>query len=158
MPDWFKLRIKAPARDFDAVRAKIMGWPEEVAREVYWPQMEAIAQEAREYIRFIILQKETATGQARAAQGGNGPGRVKTGKMFDLVRARVRARKQGFSAFVGWLDGKPGYAVFQELGTKNGVEAMEAIHSAREYMLSQMKALQAGRYMGGPNVSREDFD
>lgn len=147
---WLNLRVKVPANQLDTVRSKIRGWPEEVAREVYWPALQQIAASGAEYIRFIILASETETGKRRAAAGGSGPGRVDTGDMFDQVGYRNRVTAGGFSSFVGWVNGRPGYATFQELGTKNGVKAMNAIGQAQEYMLSQIRALAKGQYTGSP--------
>lgn len=153
--DWATIRTKTKASDFDAVRAKIMGWPEEVAEDVFYPQLEIIAQNGKARIREIIETSATKTGAERAARGGNGPGRIKTAKMYNSVRARVRKRKNGFSAFVGWIDGTPGYASFQELGTANGVMGMNAIGQAREEMLMQIKGLARGKYVSPVNY---DFD
>lgn len=145
--DWASIRAKTNAANFNAVRAKIMGWPEEVAEEIYYPQLEIIAQNGKASIRRTIEESTTRTGEERASKGGKGPGRIKSEKMYNSVRARVRKRKNGFSAFVGWLDGTPGYAAFQELGVPGRIDGMNAIGQAREEMLSQIKALAAGRYV-----------
>lgn len=143
--DWFELKIKVPASDFNKVRVKIATWPEEVAAEVYRPQIKAIARAGAAYIKQIIEREETDTGRERARRGGNGPGRVKTGKMINAVSSRARDRAGGgVSATAGWLTGEPGYAIFQEMGTKNGVEAMDAIGQAHEFMLSELKRLANG--------------
>lgn len=147
---WLNLRVKVPAKDLDAVRSKIRGWPEEVAREVYWPALQQIAANGAEYIRFIILASDTKTGEKRVAAGGPGPGRVDTGEMFDNVGYRNRVTAGGFSSFVGWINGRPGYAIFQELGTQGGIKAMNAIGQAQEYMLSEIRALAKGQYTGSP--------
>lgn len=155
--DWLNIRVKTEASKFDAVRSKIQGWPEEVAKEVYWPMLQEIGRQGRDYIRAIILSSTTPTGEQRARNGGNGPGRVKTGQMFDKVSSRARERKTGFSLFVGWAEGRPGYSIFQELGTRNGVIGMNAIAQAEEYMLSQLRAMAAGRYTGSNReISFED--
>lgn len=146
---WFDIRVKTERQKFDAIRSIIRTWPTEVAREVYFPELEKIANNGKEYMRYIILASETDTGRARAAQGGNGPGRVDTGTMYDSVRARVNVNKNSFSALVGWLDGRPGYAIFQEHGTKNGVKGMEAVQQAQEYMLSEIRKLKAGGKITG---------
>jgi hypothetical protein len=144
--NWADIRVKTEAKNFDAVRAKILGWPEEVAEETYYPQLEIIAQNGKAIIQDIILSSTTPTGEARRSSGGGSAGRYNTGEMYKQVRARVRKRVRGFSAFVGWLEGKPGYTIFQEHGTKNGVKGMEAVSQSREYMLSRIRALAAGRY------------
>ena len=153
---WFEIRVKTERQKFDAIRSIIRTWPEEVAREVYFPELEKIANNGKEYMRYIILSSETETGKKRANQGGNGPGRVDTGVMFDSVRARVNINKSGFSALVGWLDGRPGYAIFQEHGTKNGVKGMEAVQQAQEYMLSEIRRLKAGGKISGTPTGFSD--
>lgn len=143
--NWFELRLKVPASDFNKVRVKIATWPEEVAKEVYHPQIKAIAEAGAEFIRQVIERETTPTGEARVRRGGNGPGRVKSGKMINAVRSRVRPRANGgISATAGWLTGEPGYVIFQEMGTKNGVEAMDAIGQAHEFMLSELRRVANG--------------
>lgn len=149
MPDWIPIKIKTEADKFDYVRTKIEGWPQEVAEEVYWPALEQIGQEGVLFMRWIIDNSPTKTGEERVRRGGRGPGRVKDGKMRRNVRRRVRRRvKNAFSMFVGWSAGNPGYSIFQEQGTKNGVAAMNALGQAQEYMLSEIRKLSAGRYSG----------
>jgi hypothetical protein len=146
---WFDIRVKTERQKFDAIRSIIRTWPQEVAKEIYFPELEKIAENGKEYIRYIILASDTDTGRRRANNGGNGPGRVDSGTMYDSVRARVNVNKDSFSALVGWLDGRPGYAIFQEHGTKNGVKGMEAIQQAQEYMLSEIRKLKAGGKITG---------
>ncbi len=137
--DWINLRVKVPAQDFNRVRTKIEGWPEEVAKEKFWPALEQIGREGADFIRYIVL----------TAPDKDGGGRIKTGEMYDKVQSRARERAgNAFSLFVGWNRGEPGYTIFQELGTKNGVIAMNSISQAQEYMLSQLRALAKGRYKG----------
>lgn len=139
------IRVKTEASKFNAVRSKIEGWPKEVAQDIYFPALERIAQEGVDFIRFIILSATTMTGAQRANAGGNGPGRVDSGKMYEKVNYRARKRaNNGFSLFVGWTNGTPGYAIFQENGTKNGVVGMEALRQAQQYMYSEAVKLANG--------------
>lgn len=163
--DWVDIRIKVPQKDFDKIRTRIQGWPDEVMQDVYMPAVRAIAASGREYIRRIIDKSTTKTGEARAAAGGNGPGRVDTGDMRRAVGARTTPYKsgKGFSMFIGWVGtgsrltrqggdrsttGAPGYAIFQEHGTKNGVEGMEAISQAEVFVMTKLRALASGKYVG----------
>lgn len=156
MSKWFNIRVKTERQKFDAVRSIIQSWPEDVARDVYFPALAQIAEDGKQYVRYIILSSDTATGRARAGQGGNGPGRVDSGAMYDAVRARVNVNKGSFSALVGWLDGKPGYSIFQEQGTKNGVVGMNALGQAQEYMLSEIRKLsKTGAAKASPIGFRE---
>lgn len=152
MSKWMTVRTKTERARFDSVRSKIMGYPEKVAKERYWPQLEQIAQDGVDYIRYIIATSETRTGQERANRGMGAAGRIDSGDMFDKVGARIRERKTGFSAFVGWIYGKPGYSIFQEQGTKRGVQGMHALEQAREYMLSELRAMIAGKFVGNSNI------
>ncbi len=168
MTDWFDVRIKTEAGNFNAVRNKILGWPEHVAQEVYWPELEQIGKDTVALIRDIIEKSETETGRKRAARGGNGPGRIKSGKMYNSVTYRARKRKGGFSLFAGWIRGVPGYAIFQEHGFMHMGKAVEggepgefeadyevpginALFIAQEYMLSRVRAMAAGRFEGHSN-------
>lgn len=141
MPNWFDIRIKTEGTSFDAIRTIIRAWPDTVFDDTYAPALEKIAESGVEFMRFVILDSATETGIARAGAGGNGPGRVDTGTMFDSVTSKINANKGHFAALVGWLNGTPGYAIFQELGTSHGIEGMGALIQAREYMLSQIQAL-----------------
>lgn len=143
---WFDIRIKTEARYFDSVRARILAWPEEVAREVYIPKLRLIAQEGVIYMRRIILESGTETGAKRKAAGGNGPGRYDTGTMYDAVSYRIRKRVKGESIFVGWTEGRPGYSIFQEHGVRGGVTGMNAIAQTQEFMLSEIRKM--GRAQG----------
>lgn len=141
---WFEIRTKTEAPAFNAVRAQITGWPEKVFEDVYRPALQEIARDGVAYMRQIIDDSTTPTGEARASRGG-APGRVATGYMRKMVQSRVRTvAKGGVSIFVGWVYGKPGYAIFQELGTKNGIQAMNAIGQTYEYMYSRVRALSKG--------------
>lgn len=145
MGKWMDIRVKTEVSKFNAVRSKIEGWPKEVAQDIYFPALEQIAKDGVDFMRFIIISATTMTGAQRAAAGGNGPGRVDSGKMYDKVNYRARKRaKNGFSLFVGWVDGQPGYAIFQENGTKNGVIGMEALRQTQEYMYAEVVKLANG--------------
>lgn len=162
--NWIDARIKVRQADIEKVRSKIVGWPDEVMTDIYYPALRAIAAEGREFIRNIIDKSTTATGQARAAAGGNGPGRVDTGDMRRAVGSRASLYKsgKGFSIFIGWVgtsatlsrtgtragQGTPGYAIFQEHGTKNGVEGMEAIGQAEVFVMTKLRALASGKFAG----------
>lgn len=149
MSNWLGIKVKTEAAEFNKVRTKILGWPEEVAKNVYWPELEKIGREGVALIRQIILTSETTTGRERARRGGDGPGRVKTRKMYNSVTSRARERQgNAFSLFVGWIRGEPGYAIFQEQGTRTGIAAMNAVGQAEVYMLERLRAVAKGRFSG----------
>lgn len=78
---------------------------------------EVIAEAADDMIR-ILEAATTATGEARAAAGGNGPGRVDSGTMRDAIRSRVleKSKDRTVGAW-GWLDEVLDYFVYQEQGS-----------------------------------------
>lgn len=131
--DWLAIRTKTEVSKYDAVRNVIQGWPEQVLYKVYQPQISQIAARGAGVIREIIRTDHNTQKEE--------PGRIKSGDMLKGVHYRVRERKKGFSMFVGWTDGVPGYSIFQEHGTKNGVRAMNSLEASREQMLSDLKAL-----------------
>jgi hypothetical protein len=146
---WLGIRVKTEKENFNAVRSKIISWPEEVMATVYKPQLIAIADEAVGYIRHIIATETTPTGERRKEERGGEAGRIETGKMRDAVKKRVRSsegKRQRFAIFVGWIDGKPGYSIFQEQGTSNGVKAMNSIGQAQEFMISEIRRLSSGSF------------
>lgn len=143
-------KINVSVKNLDVARAKIRTWPTEVADKVYFPALQEIANNGREYIRYTILASSTKTGEERAAAGGGQPGRYVTGALFDQVRARVNVNKDSFTALVGWTDGTPEYAIFQEYGTRT-IEGMNSIVLAREYMLSAIQALSGTGRVESPS-------
>lgn len=139
---WFDIRVQTEVENRNAVRSKIMGWPEHVAQTMYWPALDQIGKDGAEFMRGIIVAED----------------RIDTWKMHNSVRSRPRQRaKDAYSLFVGWIDGKPGYAIFQEHGTRAGVVAMNSVSQTQEYMLSRIKQLASlrGRTEAG-NTSFED--
>jgi hypothetical protein len=169
MTSWLGIRTKTEAKALNAVRSRILGWPEEVLRDVYKPQIQDIGREGVEFIRDVIRTSETKTGRKRQEEGRGEAGRIKTGKMIKAVRAEVRDRKVGFTMNVGWVRGQPGYAIFQELGTdgepgddmfrgRAGIRGMDAIGQAHEFMLMRMRQLAKGTYKGDRNFSLELSD
>jgi hypothetical protein len=149
---WMDIRVKTERSQLDAVRATIINRPQKVMDQTYKPALKAIADEGRDYIRYIILASTTRTGEARVAAGGQYAGR-RTGKsgrdsMYTRVRSRIRGgtgKNQRFVIQVGWDEGKPGYAIFQEYGTKNGVVGMNALGQAHEFMLARIRRMASGQ-------------
>ncbi len=149
MADWAAVRMKTEAANLNAVRTRIAAYPKTVT-ESYRRRIENIAQDARQFMVEIVLTSTTATGEERARRGGEA-GRVDTGKMLKALESnsavRVRDRSKGFSVFVGWTGGKPGYTIFQEQGFRHGtgyVAGMGALLQAQEYILMRLRAMKAG--------------
>jgi len=145
------IRVKTEAANLNAVRSKIRGWPQHVARTVYWPQLNRITAEGVALGQEIIRTSYTPTGKSRAARGAGEAGRIDTGNMIKSFTARNRETAgESFSSFVGWIYGKPGYSIFQELGTRNGIVGMNAIGQVQEYMLSEIRKMAKGRFEASP--------
>lgn len=79
--------------------------------------LEEVIAEAADDMIAILEAAATATGEARAAAGGNGPGRVDSGTMRDAIRSRVleKSKDRTVGAW-GWLDEVLDYFVYQEYG------------------------------------------
>lgn len=143
-------KINVSVKNLDVARAKIRTWPTDVADKVYFPALKEIADNGREYIRYTILASSTKTGEERASAGGGSSGRYVSGTLFDQVRSRVNTNKDSFTALVGWTDGTPEYAIFQEYGTRT-IEGMNSIVMAREYMLSAIQGLNGTGRVESPS-------
>jgi len=89
----------------------------------------------------------TPTGEARAAAGGNGPGRVKTGQMRDDVTREAGRDGDAFTGKFGWIDDAEDYYTYQEDGTRR-FRGMNALHSSairnREQAIARIKAAVRG--------------
>lgn len=123
-------RIKVTGPDFDTIRERILSAPDVIADQVL-AVFDEVGSEAVDEMKDTITNASTKTGAARVAAGGNGPGRIDTGKMIDAVSYIARKNARRVSLRFGWLYGRPGYAFFQEYGTSNGVPAMHALTNAR---------------------------
>ena len=138
-------RVRVYGLDLEGVRALVRSAPDEVAKNIA-PELEKIGAQAVLDIRDRIVNSPTKTGFRAVAKGlRSDPGRIrgaaelaKTNRpriggksMYDSVDSKVRINKKSVSLRFGWLDGKPGYAFFQENGTSNGVVGMGALTDAR---------------------------
>lgn len=82
--------------------------------------LEDIINEAVEDMIAILEAAATATGEARVARGGNGPGRVDSGRMRDAIRGRVLPGelKGNADGEWGWIDEVADYFIYQEYGAQ----------------------------------------
>lgn len=104
----------------------------------------SILRDTRWYIRES-KEVETKTGRERKANGGKYAGRYLTGKMHDAFVATkgngitmLNNKKVRFHVDFGWLRGMPQYTLFQELGTQDGIRAMNALGRAQQEIEWQM--------------------
>lgn len=143
---WISIRISSDGKEIKKLAAAVVRKPEEILVKYYFQQVQRIAFEARRLMIKIINEAETETGRRRALKGGK-PGRIETGRMVEKVWARAyKTGSGGIAATVGWLDGRPGYAVFQEHGTRGGIVAMNALRAAGDYIEQEMDKLSRGGY------------
>ena len=109
---------------------------------------EAIVEAAEDMIR-ILEAARTPTGEARAAAGGNGPGRVDTGTMRDAIKSRVLEKTPTRTVGAwGWLDEVLDYFVYQEYGGEHfavrfaGMDALQGSYiNARERFHARLRKI-----------------
>lgn len=112
----------------------------------YFQELQRIAAEATKVARVEIKLATTETGRRRAAAGGNGPGRIDTGKFYDGITWEARRRGKGlYEVRIGWLNGQPDWASYQELGFthRSGmyVAGADALGSAQRYFENELAKL-----------------
>lgn len=118
--------------------------PEEIFVKYYYRELVKIVFQARKIMLGIIDTAPTKSGKK---------GRNDTGTMRKGVWARVGKSDKGrYRAEVGWLTGRPGYAIFQEHGTRTGIIAMNALQAANDYVAQEMDKLASGGYKYSRNV------
>lgn len=130
------------------VQAKIEGWPNEAFVKYYFQALQSLTAEAARVMKDYIASSavSTDTGQAQGREG-----RVKTGTMKDGIKSNASGGRGGIKQnnkylfLFGWLDGTPGYAIFQEWGTRNGITAMNSQRYAAEWARKELKSLGKGR-------------
>lgn len=141
---WFDIRVKTEPAKMKYVSNQILGYPEQAFQKYYFQALQRITAEGADIMRNYLNTRPnwTDTGQKRKARGGNGPGRVDTGTMRDSIKWSGKKDAKGRYVFkFGWIDGQPGYSIFQEYGTKNGVEGMHSMEYATEFVRSMIKDL-----------------
>lgn len=144
---WIHIRISGDSQNggLKKMAARITRAPEEIFVKNYYQAVLKIVFQARQLMRQIIRESTTPTGAERAAKGKGESGRIDTAKMIDAVWARVsKPSKDKYRAEVGWLTGRPGYAIFQEYGTRNGIKGMGALQQASDYIAREMDKLGKG--------------
>lgn len=140
MANWIDIRVQTEQAKIKYVKSEIEGFAEKAIGPYFFQFMQSMMPEAvdvmQSYIRYQA-GKTTKTGK---------PGRVETGEMWEQVTWRqIPTGKKGFYRFeLGWLNGTPGYAIFQEQGTRNGVVAMDSIGFTTMWLRSELKLLGRG--------------
>jgi hypothetical protein len=143
--DWIPIRVKAEPNKRQYLRNRIMGFPDEAVGRFYFQQLQSVTASAVDVMRnFITYDRSvwTQTGIDRASRAGGYKGRVDTGTMVNAISwtgGKVGPHKYKFE--FGWLTGEPGYSIFQEQGTKNGVKAMNSLAYAMEFARAEIRLL-----------------
>ena len=141
--DWFNIRIKTEPSRMEQVKSTIEGFPKEVMQKYYFQTLQSISASAADIMRHYI---KSDPGLATEASKNRTPpgGRNKTGKMWESVKWKlVESQKGTYYKFeIGWLDGTPGYAIFQEHGTRTGVKAMNSIDYTMNFTRTELKLLE----------------
>lgn len=115
---------------------------------------EELARFGSERMKEYIQQRGTAFSRAAQAAGINkGPGRIRTGNMYNSVDYRVEAGGSRVSAAFGWIRNFEQYFEYQELGFKNIFIASYAGSTPR------VAGSNAGRFIkaGGPIVRKNPY-
>lgn len=113
----------------------------------YFQQLQRIAAEATALARIRIKLATTPSGIARARSGSGQPGRIDTGAFYKGLSWRVRKEAKGaYSIRIGWLDGDPDYASYQELGFQHRsgmyVTGADALGEAHRYVENEIAKLK----------------
>lgn len=153
---WAYIRVAGDQKSIKNLAARVTRAPEEIFVKYYYQKLTQIAFRARKLMIEIIERSETPTGRRRAARGGGESGRVDTGRMKSLVWARAHKVSTGkYRIEVGWLNDRPGYAIFQEHGTRGGIQAMNALKAASQYMAEESAKLGRG---GSTYIRNTEWD
>lgn len=96
----------------------------EIAKKIVEEETRLMAEELAKFgsekMRQYIKERGTSFSAAAASAGINrGPGRIRTGNMFNSVDYRVESGPTKTSAAFGWIRNFENYFVYQELGFKN---------------------------------------
>lgn len=134
-------------KDTEVLKRQIMSRLDEVIMPYYFQKLQSITFRAHQIGQETIKAATTPTGAARAAAGGNGPGRVDSGEFlagFTLDSGRKFGKIYEFN--IGWLNGTPRWASYQEMGFKHRsgaiVTGAEARAAAARYINNEIEKLK----------------
>ncbi len=158
MANWGKARVKVEPAKMKYVQGKIEGFADKALGPYFFQFMQKMMPEAVDVMRHYLEAKPnwTPTGEARKARGGDGPGRVDSGDMQRAISWRqVPTGIKGYYRFqLGWVNGEPGYSIFQEQGTKNGVKGMNSIAYTTDWLEREAALMGRGNSAIRSRVSR----
>lgn len=148
MTDWLPIRIKTEPAKMKHVQARIEGFPEQAVEKFLFQRLQSITAMGADVMRNYIKYERrlvTKTGLARVAKGGKYATRVDSERMVDSVKWEGRKVGNKYKFRFGWIDGEPGYSIFQEHGTSNGVVGMESLAYAMEFVRRELHLLETTR-------------
>lgn len=160
MADWIPIRIKTEPNKIKHVQAELNNFKDGPLIKYMFQQMQSLAASAADVGRNYMKYNPavfTRTGEERAARGAGIPGRSDSGDMIAKFTWSGRKVSNGKYQFkVGWVSGTPGYAIFQELGTKRGVQAMNALGFTTEFLRRELKLMEYSKSMKVRNAAPWD--
>jgi hypothetical protein len=136
--NWFEIRVKTEPSAMKNVVSRIEGFQKEAADKYFFQMLQSISAAAADVGRQYIASAKVSTPTGEAA---GRKGRIKSGDMQAGFK-NDGGHKTGdgkYEFHFGWNDGTPGYSIFQELGTKNGITAMHALQYARQFAAAELK-------------------
>lgn len=113
----------------------------------YFQELQSIVAKATELARIQIKMATTETGKKRAAKSGGLPGRIESKKFYDNLKWEVKSQDKGvYKIRIGWFDGEPDWATYQELGFthRSGmyVAGADALGEASRYIELEIEKLK----------------
>lgn len=138
---WVDIRTSARYKtEFDKLKTHVTRLPGEVMKG-YYAEVRDIAWKIVYETRQYILD-DTRT---KKYQETGEKGRIDTGKMVASFWTHVDAySEKGYKVNLGYLAGKPGYAIFQEYGTRQGLVGVEALRFARDRLDEELRKMRGG--------------
>lgn len=133
-------------KQLEKLQHVIKSHKDEVVMPYYFQKLQSITFYAHAAGREEIRNAITRTGEARARRGEGVPGRIKSGKFIEGFTLDTGQRIGDTYEFnIGWLNGLPYWAVYQELGFKHRagmfVTGADALGATRRYIENEMSKL-----------------
>lgn len=97
-----------------------------LAHEVAEEAATAFAETAERVMRETFIAAETPTGRARSDAGGNGPGRVDTGRLINAITHALEVGGLEVVGRAGFLKDQEAYFLIQDQSERYGAHAMQA--------------------------------
>jgi hypothetical protein len=140
--NWIDIRLKTEPANMKYVKGRILGYPEEVLEKYYFQFLQYVAATGADVGRQYIGSAAVST---RTGQGEGRQGRVDSGTMQKNFKWSARKDGKKYIVDIGWINGTPGYSIFQEQGTKGGIVGMNAIGYVQEWVRSELKFYEGFR-------------